>query len=298
MADEKPRTRQLGRGLSALLGEDAVEKPQEGAVIAGATTVPVEHLIPSSLQPRRVFAEEEIRSLSDSVRARGVLQPILVRRITGTPGRYEIVAGERRWRAAQAAQLHDVPVLIHELTDEAVLEIALVENIQRADLTPIEEATGYRRLIDEFGHTQESLSKIMGKSRSHVANTLRLLTLPDSVQRHVDAGELSAGHARALIGSDEPESLARNIIRRGLNVRQTEQLVKKAASPASARSASERPAKDTDTVALERRLSDILGLKVDIDFRGEDTGGKVTVQYRSLDQLDDIIRRLSQLPGL
>ncbi|MBT5049259.1 MAG: ParB/RepB/Spo0J family partition protein [Rhodospirillaceae bacterium] len=298
MADEKPRTRQLGRGLSALLGDDAVEKPQTAVPSGGANMAPVEYLIPSPLQPRRVFAEEDIRSLADSVRERGVLQPILVRPRPGVPGRYEIVAGERRWRAAQAAQLHEVPILVNELGDEAVLEVALVENIQRADLTPIEEAQGYRRLIDEFEHTQESLSRIMGKSRSHVANTLRLLTLPESVQRHVDDGALSAGHARALIGAPEPTALARKIIRAGLNVRQTEALVKKTNSPDRAASAAPPPARNSDTMALERRLSDLLGLKVGIEFRGENAGGKVTVHYRSLEQLDDIIRRLSELPNL
>lgn len=296
MADDKPRARQLGRGLSALLGEDAVEKPQGVAPPTNPNVAPVEYLTPSPLQPRRVFADEDIKSLADSVRERGVLQPILVRPRPGAPNRYEIVAGERRWRAAQAAQLHEVPILVNELSDEAVLEVALVENIQRADLTPIEEAQGYRRLIDEFGHTQENLSQIMGKSRSHVANTLRLLTLPDSIQRHVDDGALSAGHARALIGSPEPEKLARNIIHNGLNVRQTERLVKKGAAPVTTAPAAQL--KDADTMALERRLSDILGLKVAIEFRGEGKGGKVTVGYRSLDQLDEIIRRLSQMPDL
>lgn len=297
MADEKPRGRQLGRGLSALLGNEAVEKPQISPPAIGANRVPVEYLIPSPLQPRRVFAEEDIRSLAESVRERGVLQPILVRPRPGVPGRYEIVAGERRWRAAQAAQLHDVPILVHDLADEAVLEVALVENIQRADLTPIEEAQGYRRLIDEFGHTQDSLSQVMGKSRSHVANTLRLLSLPDNIQRHVDDGELSAGHARALIGAPEPTALARKIIQGGLNVRQAEALVKKAVSPDRAGPATP-PSKDADTLALERRLSDLLGLKVGIEFRGENAGGKVTVHYRTLDQLDDIIRRLSEMPDL
>lgn len=298
MADDKPRARQLGRGLSALLGEDAVEKPQESTPPFGANSVPVEYLIPSPLQPRRVFAEEEIQSLAESVRERGVLQPILVRPKAGVPDRYEIIAGERRWRAAQAAQLHEVPILVHQLADETVLEVALVENIQRADLTAIEEATGYRRLIDEYGHTQESLSQIMGKSRSHIANTLRLLSLPDSIQRQVDEGALSAGHARALVGVPEPETLARKIIQSGLNVRQTERLVQKHMSPRPAGATQSAPAKDADTVALERRLSDILGLKVGIEFRGENIGGKVTVHYQSLDQLDDIIRRLSEMPEL
>jgi ParB family chromosome partitioning protein len=258
-------------------------------------TAPVEFLSPSPLQPRRTFSEEEIASLAESIRERGVLQPILVRPAAGRPGHYEIVAGERRWRAAQAAQLHEVPIIVKELADDGALEIALVENIQRTDLNALEEAGGYRRLIDEFGHTQDSLAKVIGKSRSHIANTLRLLSLPDAVHRHIEEGNLSAGHARTLIGSIDPIGLAEKVVKAGLNVRQTEALVKKEKTAASGPT---RPAarKDPDTAALERRLSDMLGLKVAIDFRGENFGGKLTVQYSTLDQLDDIIRRLGQIP--
>ena len=296
MSDEKPRPRQLGRGLSALLGENPVEIPQsDTASRREASTAPVEHLVPSPLQPRRSFAEEDIASLADSIRERGILQPILVRPDAGRPGRYEIVAGERRWRAAQVAQLHEVPIIVRELADEGVLEIALVENIQRTDLNPLEEATGYRRLIDEFGHTQDSLSRVIGKSRSHIANTLRLLSLPDAVHRHIETGTLSAGHARTLIGAADPVGLAEKVVQGGLNVRQTEALVKKEKRPAGAAAPAAR--KDPDTAALERRLSDMLGLKVAIDFRGETIGGKITVQYSTLDQLDEVIRRLGQIPG-
>ena len=206
MTDQKPRGRQLGRGLSALLGEDAVKTPQTVSADHRGPSLPVEFLAPSPYQPRRIFDEDDITELTASVRERGVLQPILVRPHPTRPDHYEIVAGERRWRAAQAAQLDEVPVIIHDLSDEGVLEIALVENIQRADLNPLEVASGYHRLIDEFDHTQESLAKVVGKSRSRVANTLRLLTLPDAVRRLMDQGKLSAGHARALIGADDPAS--------------------------------------------------------------------------------------------
>lgn len=299
MTDQKPRPRQLGRGLSALLGEnptDTVELPQSSEdAPRPTTTAPVESLAPSPLQPRRIFAEEEIASLADSIRERGILQPILVRPAAGRPGRYEIVAGERRWRAAQAAQLHEVPIIVRELADDGVLEIALVENIQRADLNPLEEATGYRRLIDEFGHTQDSLSRVIGRSRSHIANTLRLLTLPEAVHRYIESGVLSAGHARTLIGAADPVALAEKVAKGALNVRQTEALVKK--EKAAVRLPAPPVDKDPDTAALERRLSDMLGLKVVIDFRGENIGGKVTVQYTTLDQLDDVIRRLGQIPA-
>jgi ParB family chromosome partitioning protein len=297
MTDQKPQGRQLGRGLSALLGDDADNKPQTTPADQRGQSLPVEFLAPSPFQPRRIFNEEDITELTASIRVRGVLQPILVRPNPTKPDHYEIVAGERRWRAAQAAQLHDVPVIIRELSNEGVLEIALVENIQRADLNPLEEASGYQRLIDEFHHTQESLAKVVGKSRSHVANTLRLLTLPDTVQRLVDEGKLSAGHARALIGADDPAGLAAKIVKSGLNVRQTEALVKREKSPRKT-APSRVPQNDPDTTALERTVSDLLGLKVNIEFRGENVGGKVVVHYGNLDQLDEIIRRLGQMQNL
>ena len=294
MTDQKPQGRALGRGLSALLGDEAVQNPQTIPADQRGQSLPVEFLAPSPFQPRRIFNQDDITELTASVRERGVLQPILVRPNPTRPNHYEIVAGERRWRAAQAAQLHEVPVIIRELSDEGLLEIALVENIQRADLNPLEEASGYLRLIDEFDHTQESLAKVVGKSRSHVANTLRLLTLPETVQRLVDQGQLSAGHARALIGADDPTGLAAKIVKLGLNVRQTEALVKREKSPRKS-AQSTVPRNDPDTMALERTVSDLLGLKVNIEFRGKNVGGKVVVHYGNLDQLDEIIGRLGQM---
>jgi len=293
MTDQKPQGRALGRGLSALLGDEAVQNPQTIPADQRGQSLPVEFLAPSPFQPRRIFNQDDITELTASVRERGVLQPILVRPNPTSPNHYEIVAGERRWRAAQAAQLHEVPVIIRELSDEGLLEIALVENIQRADLNPLEEASGYLRLINEFDHTQESLAKVVGKSRSHVANTLRLLTLPETVQRLVDQGQLSAGHARALISADDPTGLAAKIVKSGLNVRQTEALVKREKSPRKS-AQSTVPRNDPDTIAVERTVSDLLGLKVNIEFRGENVGGKVVVHYGNLNQLDEIIRRLGQ----
>ncbi len=292
----RPVARKLGRGLSALLGDDPgdpppVEPPAAPAdARAGLVRLPIEFLEPSPLQPRRIFNEEDLDSLIESVRQRGILQPILVRPSGKADGRYEIVAGERRWRAAQYAKLHEVPALIQDLSDVGVLEVALVENVQRADLTPVEEAEGYRRLIDEFGHTQETLANVVGKSRSHIANTLRLMTLPDSVRKHLAEGRLTAGHARALIGLSAAARLADKVVKRGLSVRQTEKLAQKERMPPSEPRAEQTASKDSDTIALERMLSDVLGLKVDIAF-GKN-GGRVTIDYRTLEQLDEIIRRL------
>ncbi len=294
MTEQKPRGVQLGRGLSALLGENAVNKPQIEESGIPPQVLPVEFLSPSPYQPRRIFNEENLEELASSIRERGIVQPILVRSNSSEPGRYEIVAGERRWRAAQLAQLHEVPVVVHELTDEGVLEVALVENIQRTDLNPLEEALGYQKLIKEFNHTQESLAKVVGKSRSYVANSLRLLTLPDEVLNLIENGTLSAGHARALVGSMNPSLFAEQIRKSNLNVRQTEALVRKEKAP---RQAVPRtlPIKDPDTMELERTVSDNLGLKVKIEFRGENVGGKIVVHYGSLDQLDEVIRRLGQV---
>ncbi len=288
MADESKK-RNLGRGLSALLGEDV-----DAAVAAAAShsqrTVPIEQLSPGRYQPRRFFDDTEIAELADSIRSLGILQPILVRAKGGGEGDYEIIAGERRWRAAQKAQLHEVPIIERALSDEEALEIALVENLQRENLSPLDEAEGYRRLIDEFAHTQENLAKVLGKSRSHVANMLRLLNLPDAVKKYLANGELTAGHARALLSAPDPASMALKVVRRGLNVRQTEKLVKPKTGKRSQKS---RPlSKDVDTLALERDLAALLGLKVDIKFLGK--GGSLTVHYDSLEQLDDILHRLSK----
>jgi ParB family chromosome partitioning protein len=287
----------LGRGLAALLGDEEDDYAELDKV-RQSKAVPIEFLHPGRFQPRREFAAEALQSLVRSIIEKGVLQPILVRRHPEQPNAYEIVAGERRWRAAQLAQLHEVPVLIREFTDRDALEVALVENLQREDLTPLEEAEAYQRLLDEFAESQEDLARVVGHSRSHVANMLRLLTLPEPVKQMLHAGALSAGHARALVGTEEPETLAREVIRRGLNVRQTERLVQKekekngTAAPRRAKAKPE-PAEgaDANTRELEQHLSNRLGLKVEIKFDGH--RGTIAVHYSNLEQLDDIVRRLS-----
>jgi ParB family transcriptional regulator, chromosome partitioning protein len=290
---EDLRRRGLGRGLSALLGEDPQETGPAGQA-RGAQAVPIERIHPSRFQPRRNFDEETLNSLADSIRAQGILQPLLVRKHPDIADGYEIVAGERRWRAAQRAQLHEVPVIVRELADREMLEIALVENVQRQDLAPLEEAEGYRRLLDEFAHTQEELSRVIGKSRVHITNTMRLLGLPAPVRAMLDDGRLSAGHARALLKADDPTSLAEEVVKRGLNVRQTERLARAAKRRAMGRSEAPAVAKLADTQALERELTQLLGLKVTIAFDGQ--GGALTVHYRTLEQLDDVLRRLSNAP--
>ena len=282
----------LGRGLSALLGDEG-EDYADLDRIRESKAVPIEFLEPSQFQPRRRFNEDEMATLVASVQEKGILQPILVRRHPSVPNRFKIVAGERRWRAAQQAQLFEVPVVIKSLTDQDSLEIALIENIQRESLTALEEAEGYRRLMDEFSHTQDALARTVGKSRSHVANTLRLLVLPEAVKLLVDAGDLTAGHARALINSEDAEALAQQVVKRGLNVRQTERLAQ--ASKTDTKPTRQAPQKDADTVALEDELSTLLGLRVNIRFsRG---GGTLTIAYKTLEQLDDVLHRLNQGGG-
>ncbi len=281
------RKRGLGMGLSALLGTG-----HETGVPAGVEAprrVPIEFLRRSRVQPRRHFGEAELEALAESIRARGVMQPLLVRPRADEGEAFEIVAGERRWRAAQMAGLHELPVLVHQLSDREALEVALIENVQRQDLSPLEEADGYRRLIDEFGHTQEALASALGKSRSHIANLLRLLGLPKSIRALLERGELSAGHARALLGARDPLALAKVVVARALNVRQTEALVRADAVRPISRTA--RPGKDADSAALERDLSHRLGLGVRLRAKG--TGGTLTITYRSLDQLDALLRRLN-----
>lgn len=281
----------LGRGLSALLGEDTDDYASLDR-LRTTKEVPVEFLRPNPLQPRSRFDDEAGQALVASIRAHGILQPIVVRRSGDDADTYEIVAGERRWRAAQVAQLHQVPVIVKELADAEVLEIALVENLQREDLTAIEEAQAYRRLIDEFAHTQEQLAQTIGKSRSHVANVLRLLGLPDTVKAMIEDGRLTAGHARTLLGTDDPEKLAHEIVRRGLSVREAERLAQtRAPTPRGRRKA----AKDADTVSLERDLSQALGLKVTIRHR-PDRGGEMHIGFRTLDQLDLVCQRLCHNP--
>lgn len=282
---EEPKRRNLGRGLSALLGDDPTpaETPQT------PQRLPVSALTPSPFQPRQTFDEGALDELAASVAERGVLQPLLVRPAAGMNGIYEIIAGERRWRAAQRAQVHDVPVMVREMDDREVAEVALVENLQRQDLNALEEADGYRRLQEEFHHTQEDLAKAVGKSRSHVANTLRLLGLPEPVKEMVQAGDLSAGHARALLGNPRAVELARDIVAKGLNVRQTERLAKSAPKSGAPRAPK---AKDADCAALERDLTTLLGLKVSIDVHG--AGGRLSIQYQNLEQLDDLLQRLGR----
>ena len=288
MAEEEKRTN-LGRGLSALLGEDEDTSP-EG--LKGFQAVPIEFLRPGRYQPRHDAEDDQIGNLAQSIREQGILQPILVRRHADEPDAYEIIAGERRWRAAQQAELHQVPVVVKELNDQESLEIALVENLQRQDLSALEEAEGYRRLMDEFSYAQEALAQAVGKSRSHVANMMRLLGLPDPVKDLLQKGELTAGHARALLNSDRCVALARRVAKRGLNVRQTEALVQaKGKNTGQKPKAPRQTGKDADTVALERDLATLLGLKVEIEFGNG--GGTLTLHYGSLEQLDDILHRLS-----
>ncbi|MGB1548584.1 MAG: ParB/RepB/Spo0J family partition protein [Alphaproteobacteria bacterium] len=285
---EEAKRRGLGRGLASLLGEETEDYASLDRVRQGKT-VPLDLLRPGRHQPRHRFDEAAIEALAQSIREQGILQPILVRR-TDDADRYEIIAGERRWRAAQIAGLHEVPVLVRNLTDSDALEIALVENVQRQDLTPLEEAEGYQRLIDEFAHTQEDLSKVVGKSRSHIANTLRLLNLPSKVKEMLENGELSAGHGRALLNAVNMESLAKEVARKGLNVRQTEALVRRQQKGEKAKPSP--ITKDADTLAIERNLSALLGLRVTVRFHGK-KGGELIVHYKTLEQLDDVLRRLS-----
>ena len=279
--DTGPR---LGRGLAALLG-DAASGRAEGE---GVRTLPIEHLEPGPYQPRQPVDPASLRELADSIRARGILQPLLVRPHPAAAGRYQIVAGERRWRAAQLAGLHDIPALVRPLADAEAMAAGLVENLQRQDLNPMEEAEGYRRLMTEFAMTQEVLGEAVGKSRSHVANTMRLLNLPKQVQTEVRNGALSAGHARALLSHPEPERAALAVIARGLNVRQTEALAARREETASG----PRKLKDPDTAALERMLTERLGLKVDITASG--TGGALRLHYRNFDQLDGLVTLLTR----
>ena len=289
MAEDAPRSR-LGRGLAALIG-DAGDENSAIDRARGQRRVPVEFLRPNPRNPRRRFDDTELDELSASIRTKGILQPILVRTVTGAPDAYEIIAGERRWRAAQRAGLHDVPVLLLEINDKEALEIAIIENVQRADLNPLEEAMGYDSLIEQFSYAQAELAKIVGKSRSHIANTLRLMKLPESVKRHLAEGRLTAGHARALLGSDNPEALAKSIIEKGLNVRDVEALAG-AQAEARGKTAKRRPrgSKSADVRALERKLSEILGLMVEINHRA--SGGDLRIRYKTLEQLDAVCRKL------
>ena len=290
------KRRQLGRGLSSLLGDDDDDlAPADRQRQTRA--VPISEIQPGASQPRTAFNEDELEALAQSIRERGVLQPILLRRLDDE--RYEIIAGERRWRAAQRAQLHEIPALVREFTDTEALEVALIENVQRSDLTPLEEAQGYQRLIDEYEHTQEDIAQVVGKSRSHIANTLRLLSLPPVARDHLEAGRLTAGHARALLASPDADRLADYVVAGGLSVRATEKLVQSQARPGEradrpARKPRTTPAeaKDADTLALEQSLTETLGLAVEIAIRDAENGA-VTIHYQSLEQLDDLLAKLT-----
>jgi ParB family chromosome partitioning protein len=289
MADERSR---LGRGLAALIGDVGGESTSvEG--VRKPRRAPIESLRVNPRNPRRTFAAAELAELAASIRERGIIQPIVVRAVRGQnqkDDQYEIVAGERRWRAAQQAGLHDVPVVLVEASDTQALELAIIENVQRADLNALEEAGGYQALMETFGHGQDDVAQIVGKSRSHVANTLRLLKLPEAVKSMVASGQLSAGHARMLVGQANAEALARDIVSRGLNVRQVEAIARTSSGSKSGKSKAQE--KDADTRALEKRVADALGLKVSITTRGNK--GHVQIQFRDLDQLDEIVRRLER----
>jgi ParB family transcriptional regulator, chromosome partitioning protein len=294
MAEEGSRSR-LGRGLAALIGDVGQESPTERP--RPQRRLAIGALRPNARNPRRVFAAAELEELTASLRERGIIQPIVVRPLRGVTDNYEIIAGERRWRAAQRAGLHEVPVVVIEATDAEALQLAIIENVQRADLNPLEEADGYRALMDEFHNSQEEIAKIVGKSRSYIANTLRLLKLPDAVKGYIQEGKLTAGHARMLIGEANAEELAADIVARGLNVREVESMARERAHKSGkkqtggkrARSASE---KDADTLALERRLSDATGFVVTINDR--EGAGTLSIRYETLEQLDDIIARLDR----
>ena len=292
------KKRRLGRGLASLLGEDGSET---GSVdrMQQSRTVPIEHVHPGRFQPRRIFNEDELDALAESIREKGVIQPILLRRDPDRDGTFEIIAGERRWRAAQRAQLHEIPAQIREFDDREALEIAIIENVQREDLSPLEEAEGYQRLVDGHGHSQSDVAQAVGKSRSHVANMMRLLALPAEVRTHLEAGDISAGHARALLTAEHPAALVSEVVRRHLNVRETERLVQKEKQPSSSSSAPRQARqkksaeKDADTRALEKDLSDKLGLHVEIAAGVDGQSGAVMIRYESLEQLDSLLAIMS-----
>ena len=288
MAEEPTRSR-LGRGLAALIG-DVGEAAIPAERARGQRRVPTEFLRPNPRNPRRTFVEADLDDLVNSVREKGIIQPILVRNIPGMDDVFEIIAGERRWRAAQRASLHEVPILIVEAGDKEALEIAIIDNVQRSDLNALEEALGYEQLIAEYGYSQNDLSKIIGKSRSHIANTIRLARLPDSVKAMLASGELTAGHGRALLSVKDPEALARRIVERGMTVRDVERIANEDDKTEKAPQTARRREKDPDTRALEKAIEDVLGLSVSITHGSR--GGELKIKYRTLEQLDAVCRRL------
>ncbi len=297
MAQAKQERRGLGRGLSALMADvdpkaennsDAPTSPRKAEAL-----IDIALISPNPDQPRRTFAEESLKELENSVREKGIIQPLILRKNPRDPAGYEIVAGERRWRAAQRAKLHTVPAVIREFDDTEVLEIAIIENIQRADLNPVDEASGYKQLMDRFGHTQEKMAEALGKSRSHIANMLRLLNLPEAVLELLRAGSLTMGHARALLTADDPVALAQQVVKRDMSVRDVEKLVKASKAPTTSAGTSPNAPKDADTIQIEKDLSAALGMKVSIDHVSGSEKGLLTVRYRDLEQLDEVCRRLS-----
>jgi ParB family transcriptional regulator, chromosome partitioning protein len=284
--------RRLGRGLAALIGEESKEEAVAEAGMKALRVVPIEFLHANPNNPRKTFREEELEDLSRSIREKGLLQPILVR-TKGEATHFEIVAGERRWRAAQRAGVHEVPVIVRELSDGEALEVALIENIQRADLNALEEARGYQQLMDQFAYTQQQLADALGKSRSHIANTLRLQSLPAEIKSYIEDGRLTAGHARSLIAAENPAKLAQEIIDLGLSVRDAEKLTRTNGGQPAQRSREQAGRADPSTRALEQSLADATGLKVDIDDKGKQ-GGRVVIHYKTLEQLDEVCLRLGQ----
>ena len=275
----------LGRGLSSLMGENG-DKEIISQTNSSDTKIAISKLKPSSIQPRRLFDKKSINELAESIKSKGLVQPILVRPSSNNHDEFEIIAGERRWRAAQIAQLHELPAIVKKLDDIEALEMAIIENVQRADLSPIEEAAGYKKLMEQYNHTQEALAPIVGKSRSHIANIIRLLNLPASIQDMITEGIISSGHARAIMNSAFPEELAKKIVNENLSVRQAEQLVKK-----NKNKAQKIKLKPTDTLDLEQKLSEILGLEVIISDSGK-RGGNIKVKYKTLDQLELVTNKL------
>ena len=288
MVEKKGKSRGLGRGLSSLMGDFNNEPVSNNLNLENQVfekLVPVEKIYPNPNQPRKSFQEEKLIELANSIKTKGVVQPLIVRKKKGTKESFEIVAGERRWRAAQISQIHELPVIVKEFTDIEVLEIAIIENVQRADLNPIEEALGYKNLMDNFDHTQEGLSKEIGKSRSHIANLLRLLNLPTAVQELLISGQLTAGHARALVTCDNPLALAKQIISLGLSVRDAERLAKNIGQKKVNNKTKKKPA---DTMLLEADLSAALKMKVSINHEEGKEKGLISISYKSLDELDRI----------
>lgn len=306
MEQRKPKERGLGRGLDALFGDEEVQEArtpentqiEESDKSAGRKTMSIGQIIPNPDQPRRFFDEKALAELASSIKEHGLLQPILVRPSKAQDNHYEIIAGERRWRASQKAQLHEIPVIIRDMDDEELFQIALVENLQRKDLNPIEEGQGYQKLIDDFGETPETVGKVVGKSRSYVTNMMRLLALPESVLVMVEVGDITAGHARALLGSAQPFELALKIIKESLSVRAAEKLVADEAGRDIQKRDNKTPKKqkgfsekDADLLALEKDLSDALGMNAIFDMKN-DSAGKISIEFKNLDQLDEILKRL------